>query len=159
MATWEDDGLDDDDLLAAADPEPPRMHKDIPITGYNRGEPIPDLRRLPQARWREALRPLTGFTRQLSAGSAATPAEAQVAFVLLGELSLEDRPASAPRVPGPAAAPPRGFSRQVNFRLGPEEHARLVEAARLYGLRPSAFARVLTVRGVDAALYEERRGR
>lgn len=162
-AGFDDEGFDDHDLLSAADRESPRMHEDIPITGYNRGEPIPDLRRLPQARWREALRPLSGFTRQLSVGSAATPAEAQSAFVLLGELMLEDRPASAlppaPRVPGPAAAPARGSSRQVNFRLGPEEHARLVEAARLYGLRPGAFARVLTVRGVDAALYEERRGR
>ena len=47
----------------------------------------------------------------------------------------------------------------MNFRLGPEEHARLVAAARAYGLRPGTFARVLTVRGVDAALYEDRRDR
>ena len=163
----DDDGLDDDPLWAAddplwaADPAPPRMHEDIPITGYHRGEPIPDLRRLPKERWREALRPLSGFTRQLSAGSLVTQADAQAFFALLGELMLEDRPAgalpAAPQMPARATAPARGPSHQVNFRLGPEEHARLVEAARDYGLRPGTFARVLTVRGVDAALYDTRR--
>jgi hypothetical protein len=62
-------------------------------------------------------------------------------------------------MPGRVAAPQRGSSRQVNFRLGPEGHSRLVEAAQFYGMRPSTFARLLTVRGVDAALYEKRSAR
>jgi hypothetical protein len=156
----DDDDCDDDLLL---DPAPPLMHGDMPIRGYSRGEPIPDLARLPRERWRAALRPLGGLTRQLSAASVATPADARAAMVLVGELLLEGRPPgalpAAPRMPSGAAAPARGSSRQVNFRLGPEEHARLVEAARAYGMRPGTFARVLTVRGVDAALYEERRAR
>ena len=162
-AGLDDDGSDDDDLATAPAPERPSMHDDMPIRGYNRGEPIPDLGRLPRERWREALRPLSGFTRRLSAGSAATPDDAQAALGLIGALMLADPPPGAlppvTRMPARAAAPVRGSSRQVNFRLGPEEHARLAEAARAYGLRPGTFARVLTVRGVDAALYDARRDR
>jgi predicted HTH domain antitoxin len=47
----------------------------------------------------------------------------------------------------------------VNFRLGAEEHDRLATAARLFAMRPSTLARVLTMRGVDRALYEKRRDR
>ena len=51
-----------------------------------------------------------------------------------------------------------GPRRQVNVRLGPEEHARLVEAPGLFGMQPSVLARVLTVRGVARALREARPG-
>ena len=44
-------------------------------------------------------------------------------------------------------------------RLGAKEYERLVAAARLFAMRPSTLARVLTVRGVDRALYEEQRDR
>jgi hypothetical protein len=160
---FEDDGeeRDDDELVPVADPAAVAMHDGMPIRGYNRGEPIPDLCRLPRERWREALRPLSPFTRGLAAAGVATSDDAYAALALVGELSVEgpDVPL-VPRMPARAAAPaPRGASRQVNFRLGPEEHARLVRAARAYGMRPGAFARVLAVRGVDAALYEERRDR
>ena len=157
----DDEWLDDEDLLPAAAPEAPRMHGDIPITGYNRGEPIPDLRRLPQERWREVLKPLRPFNRRRAVASAATPADASAALALVGGLMLEDPPPGAlppaTPMPGQVPAPQRGSSRQVNFRLGPEEHSRLVEAALVYGLRPGTFARLLTVRGVDAAMYEKRR--
>ena len=162
MATqFDDEWLDDENLLPAAGPAAPRMHGDIPITGYNRGEPLPDLSRLPQDRWTEVLRPLSAGTRRRAVASVATPADVLAALALVTDLMLEDPPPGAlppatpmpPRVP----APRRGSSRQVNFRLGPDEHSRLVEAARMYGLRPGTFARLLTVRGVDAALYEKRR--
>ena len=168
MATASDNDDDDDyawlgdeDVLPAGTSEAPRMHDDIPITGYNRGEPVPDLRRLPQERWREVLKPLSPFNRRRAVASAATPADAAAALALVGLLMLEDPPPGslppATPMPGGLPAPRRGSSRQVNFRLGPEGHARLVEAARFYGKRPSTFARLLTVRGVDAALYEKRR--
>jgi hypothetical protein len=47
----------------------------------------------------------------------------------------------------------------VNLRLGAEEHDRLAGAARPFAMRPSTLARMLTMRGVDRALYEERRDR
>jgi hypothetical protein len=40
---------------------------------------------------------------------------------------------------------------------GPGEHARLLEAASLFAMTPTTLARVLTVRGVERALYEHRR--
>ena len=45
-------------------------------------------------------------------------------------------------------------AQNTTFRLGPDDHARLAEAARLYGMRPNVLARVVTVRGVDRALRE-----
>ena len=65
--------------------------------------------------------------------------------------------ARQPREEIPGDSPPTGARRQVNFRLGPGEHARLIEAARVFGMRPNVLARVLTVRGVDRALRETRR--
>jgi hypothetical protein len=41
--------------------------------------------------------------------------------------------------------------------MGASEHGRLVEAARLFGMRPNVPARVLVVRGVNRALAEARR--
>jgi hypothetical protein len=139
-------------------------HDGMPIRGYNGGEPIPDLSRIPQEGWKQSLRPLSPFSRRLAVNSA--PFETvRDATALVGELMIEDGPPPHQRSPGrpprmPAGdPPPRGASRQVNFRLGPGEYARLVEAAELYALRPAALARLLTVRGIDRALYEERRDR
>jgi len=143
---------------------PGKTHDGMPITGYNRGEPIPNLSSIAQEGWREALRPLSPFTRRLAINSAPFK-NIRDAMALVGELTVEDGPpahrrplGSPPRMPA-GDPPPRGTSRQVNFRLGPGEYARLVQAAELYALRPSALARQLTVRGVDLALYEERRDR
>lgn len=93
-----------------------------------------------------------------------TVEQAREAGVIKGQLIQED-PAphardalrAAPRMPA-GAPPPRG-GRQIKFRLGPQEHARLVEAAKLFAMRPATLARTLTVRGVERALYEERRER
>lgn len=140
----------------------PLMHDGIPISGYHRGEPIPDLNALPQEAWLEALRPLRPWTRNLATARLRTVEQAREAAVIKGQLILED-PApharSAVRAPPrmPAGAPPTRGSRQINFRLGPEEHARLVEAAKLFAMRPTTLARTLTVRGVERALYEDRR--
>jgi hypothetical protein len=42
--------------------------------------------------------------------------------------------------------------RQVGVKLTADDHARLVEAARRYGVPPSTLARILVVRGTEAAL-------
>lgn len=146
------------------DQTPPLMHDGIPITGYYRGEPIPDLNALPQDDWLEALRPLRPLTRKLATAQVRTAEQARQAGIIRGQLILEDPVPHArdveralPRMPA-GAAPPRGRGPQINFRLGPGEHARLLEAARLFGMRPTSLARLLTVRGVERALYEERRG-
>ena len=157
----EPDDLDDlpgDDLKPAT----PLMHDAIPISGYHRGEPIPDLNALPQEAWLEALRPLRPWARNLATARVRTVEQAREAAGIKGQLILED-PAphasnavrASPRMPA-GAPPPRG-GRQINFRLGPQEHARLVEAAELFAMRPTTLARTLTVRGVDRARYEERR--
>jgi hypothetical protein len=154
-----DDDEDDDDFEPA--PTEPLTHDGMPISGWHRGEPIPALDRIPQDRWREVLAPLSRATRQFA--RSASQSDVIAAGILIGELSLEDgdaraRAEAAPPPPMPAGAPPaRGDRRQVNFTLGPEEHERLREAARLFAMRPTTLARVLTVRGVERALYEHRR--
>ena len=94
----------------------------------------------------------------------ANQADVSIVLSLIGELTLEDgdtraRPVAARPPRMPVGDPPPPWStvrRQVNFRLGDDEHARLLEAARLFGMRPNVLARVLTVRGVDRALIEAR---
>jgi hypothetical protein len=85
-----------------------------------------------------------------------------VASELVGELILGDAESRAGHPPPPSAAAgatlARGPARQVGFRLGADDYERLRRVARLYGMRPSALARVLTVRGVGLALHDERRG-
>ena len=153
------------DLLGECQPEARQTHEGIPICGYCGGEPIPDLNALAQEQWLDVLRPLSSMTRIHATSRLHSPAEAQVGMEIRGQLWLEDATPSAradaaapPRMP--AGAPPgRGASRQINFRVGPDEHARLVAASKLFAMRPTTLARVLTMRGVDRALYEERRDR
>jgi hypothetical protein len=126
------------------------------------GQLIPNLSRLPEKRWLEALRPLNRNGRSRAANTVG-PDKIRQAMALIGELMLEDdaaraRAFAAPPVQLPRGdPPPTGARRQVNFRLGPGEHARLIEAARVFGLRPNVLARLLTVRGVDRALREAHR--
>jgi hypothetical protein len=155
------DDDDDDDVAPIADP--PRMHEGLPIREWHYGEPIPDLDRIPKERWREVLRPLRHATRQMA--RAYTQSDVITAGQLVGELWLADAEATAravdappPHMPAGEPPPPvRRRGHQVNFRLGPDEHARLAEAAELFAMAPTTLARVLTVRGVNRALYEKRR--
>jgi len=48
-------------------------------------------------------------------------------------------------------------SRQLGVRLRPKQFDRLLEAARLYGVRPTTFARMMIVRGTNAIHDAERR--
>ncbi|MEA2157495.1 MAG: hypothetical protein QOE11_3635 [Solirubrobacteraceae bacterium] len=155
------DALDQDDFGQVAG-EPPLTHEGMPISGWHFGEPIPDLDRIPQERWREALAPLRRGTRQMA--RAHCQSDVQAAGILIGELMLEDGEATwrametpPPAMPRAGAPPSRRSAEQVNFRLTADEHQRLVTAARIYAMRPTALARLLTVRGVDRALHEHRR--
>lgn len=148
--------------------EPPRddddWELDIVVDDDNAHdrEPIPDLSRLPQAQWLDVMRPLSRNDR-IRAQNTLPVDRVGRAVAVIGQLSLEEgaeraraRMAPPARLPS-ADPPPTGARRQVNFRLGPGEHARLVEASRLFGMSPTVLARVLTVRGVDRALREARR--
>lgn len=154
--------MSEDDRSRLVDDEPP-TNDGIPIRGYYFGEPVPDLSALPRERWPEVLRPLRERTQRRAVSSLQNSEDLTAGHVLVSDLMLEDgaaraRANEAPPPAMPSGAPPaKGPCRQVNFRLGPGEHARLVKAARLFGMPPTTLARVLTVRGVDAALYEERR--
>lgn len=111
----EDDelGLDlDDEEPWPAPVEPPPTHDGMPIRGWHYGEPIPDLDRIPQERWREVLAPLRRRTRQVA--MSATQGDVRAAAILVGELSVDDRSLDAAPPPGmPAGAPPaRGAGRQ-----------------------------------------------
>lgn len=162
----DDDGLyDDDDRLdedVRVAPLPPRFHDGMPIMGYHDGEPIPKLNAIPQERWPHVLRPLGQWTRR-HALQTVDAARIGAAIAIVSGLMSEDadrrlraEEAAPPRMPA-GALPVSGPRRQVNFRLGPREHARLHEAAELFAMAPTTLARVLTMRGVDRALYEARR--
>ncbi len=157
------DGDRDGDVWADLEPIEPRFHDGMPIAGYLGGEPIPHLGRLPRERWRASLEPLMHRTRRRAVSTVRSPEDASVALALVGELELDDgaaveraQSAPPPRLPA-GALPATASSRQVNFRLGPREYARLERAAELFAARPTTLARMLTVRGVDRVLYEERR--
>jgi hypothetical protein len=56
--------------------------------------------------------------------------------------------------------PPRDYtSRQLGIRLRPKHWERLLEAARLYGVRPTTMARMMIVRGTNAIYEAEVRAR
>jgi hypothetical protein len=149
----DEEDLDDDEWPVVA--EPPQTHDGMPIRGWHHGEPVPDLDRIPKERWRAVLAPLRPGTRTVA--MSGTQRDFIAAAVLVGDLLADDGPADTAPPAMPAGAPPRrGAGRQVNFRLGPDEHDRLVAAARLFAMRPTTLARVLTMRGVERALYEER---
>ena len=85
----------------------PKLHDGLPITGYHRGEAIPDLGRIPQDRWREVLRPLgCRYTRQLTWSTVATQQEVIAVGILVGELLTEGRPAVLLRPPSMIPAVP-----------------------------------------------------
>jgi len=155
--------MTDDNRIDATDADDSCSHDGNPIRGYYFGEPVPDLNALPRERWPDVLRPLRERTQRRAVSGLHSKEAVVAGQILVSDLMMEHtaartraREAAPPRMPR-GAPPTRGSLRQVNFRLGPDEHARLLEAARLFGMPPTTLARVLTVRGIDAALYEQRR--
>jgi hypothetical protein len=67
-------------------------------------------------------------------------------------LSLEQVIFSEPESPPRERRNVRVRGRQVNIKLTEEEHSRLAEAARAYGLPPSTLARAFLVRATEAVL-------
>ena len=128
---------------------------------------IPDLSRLTWDGWLDALRPLNPQQRIAACNFVTTQAEVSRVLALIGQLKLEEGAAQVraivatpPRMPVGDPPPPMELARrQVNFRLSTGEHVRLLEAARLFGMRPNALARLLTMRGADRALAEARSDR
>ena len=129
--------------------------------------PIPRLADLPVDRWYEALAPLTREQRRRAVNTVATLAQVSIALRLVTRLELGEPPPFARRAaacaapvlpdPGDGASPHR--SRQVNFRLRPEDFEVLREAARLHGTTPTHLARVLAMRGSRRALADEEAAR
>lgn len=131
------------------------------------GQPVPDLNRIAEERWPEVLGPLMHRVRKRAANIVRGPERSRRASLLVTTLELEaagdrhdaERRASRPsRLPTPellleSSRPP---SRQINFRISATQHERLAEAARRIGAKPGQLARMLTLRGVEHMLWEER---
>ncbi len=148
---------------AAADEE----QAGYPVIEWHLGQPVPDLNEIGQERWRDVLTPLTRPVRHVASQRVRGMEPSRQAGMLVVMLDLEDgdrradaeRAAARPRrLPAPDAsqAPGRPVSRQVNFRISPRQHERLAEAAQRIGAKPGQLARILTMRGVEHMLWEER---
>ena len=138
-----------------------------PVIEWLEGQPVPDLNEIPRARWREVLIPLTKRVRAMAAYRVRMPEASRDAGILTVTLDLEDgdrraqaesRAARPRRLPAPNVeqAPGRPVSRQVNFRISAAQHERLAQAAQRIGVKPTQLARLLTMRGVEHMLWEER---
>lgn len=143
----------------------------FPVVGVRAGRPIPRLDRVPKERWRELLAPLSDRDRRWAATRYyerpdCTDDDYDEALVIVMDLWINDGKredavhGTVPSLPEPGEAGdlkhrPRR-AKQVGFRLGPGDHQSLTEAAELFGMRPATLARVLTIRGVHAALSKER---
>lgn len=149
-----------------------RRLRDYPflVTGAYLDSPVPDIVILPRAQWRAALEPVSARARRFAITSVRTVEDAHFAMQLAGELELADwdrqadraadRNAVSPRVDAPwiDAAPAATLkpepSKQLSFRLDMDTHARVAAASGILGVRPTVFARLMTLRGADELLAE-----
>ncbi len=141
----------------------------FPVRELWSGEPLPDLARIPEDRWKEVLRPLSQATRRAAVNTVRTPQDAGKALTLVGALMLEDARSPAPltdalseppRLPAPAARPVSSLQgRQVNVRLRRSDFAALRRAAEVVDMAPTQLARVFIINGSRRLLYERRRQR
>lgn len=138
-----------------------------PVIEWHQGQPVPNLNEIEQGRWRQVLTPLTQPVRDAAARRVAGSLEtSRQAGILAVTLDLEDgareqearqRAARPHTLPAPAARDAlESASRQVNFRISPRQHERLAQAAQRIGAKPGQLARILTMRGVEHMLWEER---
>jgi hypothetical protein len=145
---------------------PPFETLDYPVRSVAFGEPVPDLRRIPEARWREVLPPLRSESRRYAINSAPQD-RTRDALELVGLLEFEEpgrrwgvaaKPEEVQtRIPVPGTHTSEGTrGRQVNVRLRPDDHARLERAAELLALTPTQLARTFIVNGVSRVLTEPR---
>jgi hypothetical protein len=136
---------------------------DFPIVPSHLREPVPDLNRLPERRWREVLTRVSPGTRR-AAMAAVAGDRVERARELVGWLDIEApharwSPPVPPRAPVARArsGPRKNDSpwRQLNVRLREDDHRVLVRAAAVLGLRPTALARMLVIQGATRMLIEE----
>ena len=148
----------------------PSFQIDFPIRSWFRGEPVPDLRKIDRARWREALTPLSHAARLEAARGAPKRRflEPEDAMILVTKMELEDgaRHSALGRVAArpPTQPPPRvgeagavRTTRQMNVRLSLRQFADLANAAALLGMKPTQLARQFILAGTGRVLYEHRR--
>lgn len=135
----------------------------FPIRSGIFGDPIPDLKRIPRARWREALA-LVSSAARAAAGQGLLGDREAVMHVAQLELVLPPARWEPPTpTPGIPAAQARGTGgggagRQLNVRLRPDDHEALVRAARLFAMTPTQLARTFIVDGARRALAERQDG-
>jgi hypothetical protein len=148
-------------------PEPDRVLAELsaefgfPVAGVLSGEPIPDLRRIPEHDWGKVLVALSERARLLAIGKLPNAEQADRAM----EAWLRAPPPRVPvrrgpryvRPPEPRTPPKRG--RQVNVRLYGRDFRALTEAARLAGTTHTELAKWFIVSGARRMLFEDRRGR
>ena len=129
------------------------------------GPLVPDLANIPEARWEEVLLPLSERDRREAAYNPALGARLHDAIALVERMPpgfshtvARETIAEGTHVPAPATpARPSRASRQVNCRLSPAQYARLEEAARLLGDKPSVLARLLVTNGVNRIFADQAR--
>ena len=140
----------------------PEHDDEIPIKGWWAGHPMPDLARIPRERWVEVLRQTHPSVREKASqtlGEIALMGEAnRIAWRILAEENARKQAARASiAFPAPlpgAAVPRRTRFKQVNFRLTRAQYDDLCEAASIIGMKPTALARMLAIRGATQMLAE-----
>lgn len=141
---------------------------DWPICTWHGPHPVPDLNAVPRQRWEEALRDAHPQVRRMCV-QHLPPQEWAFATAIEIEIAGEARdvgaavarrlawPDGLPTVQAPRRPRPRPPGRQVNFRLDDRNSKALDVAAASLGMRPTALARLLTLRGLRGIERERRR--
>lgn len=146
--------------------EPPFDLDRPPVRGMSGDHPIPDLARIPKEHWVTVLRRAHPRVVHWAAAGVIddhyTDATQAIGKALLLGPDRPKVPTQTVAYPdglptGRVSVPRRRERRQVNFRLAPPEYEELERAAKLLSMRPSAAARLLTVRGVQQVLREAER--
>ena len=144
---------------------------DWPVASWWGPNPVPDLSQIPRERWRDALRDTAPEARRVSQ-SRIEPTDyaffTGIEMDLLGEdeaehdrvghnLAWPDALPVAQRLPRRPRRRTRPPGRQVNFRLEDRNFDALELAASELEMRPTALARLLTMRGLRGLERERRR--
>ena len=124
------------------------------------GQGIPDLGRIAEEQWRDALIPLSDPQRVRAAQRAPLDGRQVRALEMVFSMpksdshAVRDRLDGAPSFPVPTAGSRRS-PRQVGFRITDEAHRDLRAAAELLGCTPGSLARILVLNGVRRVLAEQ----
>lgn len=133
----------------------------FPIAFFLFDEAVPDLRVICEADWPAAMAPLSETARIRSTHPLAADREVSLRAIACiydtPDRERGARPAAVtPHLPGGRPQRPSDRLRQLNFRLDDEDYERVEEAAAQVGVRPTVFARLMTLRGTDELLRGSR---